>query len=161
MLTMKWFMGEKDDLADVHAVRREVFMGEQGLSPEEEFDGTDASCVHLLFYDGDAPVCTGRIFIGDDFFKIGRVATLAAFRGRGIAKKLMQTLINACVSMGGTRQIVHAQIVARGFYESLGFVAYGEEFDEAGIPHVAMEHFGGAKMCGSGGHCGGCGKEHA
>jgi len=158
---MKWFMGEKEDLTEVHAIRRAVFVDEQELSEEEEFDGTDSSCVHLLVCDEDEPVATGRIFITEEYFKIGRVATLMTHRGRGIATGLVQSLIGACVAMGGHRQIVHAQISARSFYEKLGFTAYGEEFEEAGIPHVAMEHFGGAKKCGDGGgHCGGCAKSH-
>ncbi|MCL2224446.1 MAG: GNAT family N-acetyltransferase [Defluviitaleaceae bacterium] len=158
MLTLKWFMGEKEDLSEVHAIRREVFVEEQACPEEEEFDGTDGSCVHLLIYDNDIPVCTGRVFISEEYFKIGRVATVMTHRGRGIATGLMQSLINACVAMGGTRQIIHAQTTAKGFYETLGFTAYGEEFDEAGIRHIAMEHFGGAKKCGDGGHCGGCAK---
>ncbi|MCL1882890.1 MAG: GNAT family N-acetyltransferase [Defluviitaleaceae bacterium] len=159
MITMKWFMGEKEDLSDVYGIRRTVFVEEQDCPEDEEFDGTDDSCVHLVFYDDGVPVSTGRIFISEEFFKIGRVATLMEYRGRGIATNLMQTLMGACVAMGGHRQIIHAQIVARGFYEKLGFTAYGDEFEEAGIPHIAMEHFGGANKCGSGGgHCGGCSK---
>jgi len=151
-------MGEKEDLSEVRAIRREVFVEEQSVAEDVEFDGTDDSCVHLLIYDDDLPVCTGRIFIADDYFKIGRVATVMTHRGRGIATGLMQSLINACVAMGGTRQIIHSQAGSRGFYETLGFTTYGEEFEEAGIPHIAMEHFGGAKKCGAGGHCGGCEK---
>ena len=158
MLKLKWFMGEKEDLSEVYAIRREVFVVEQNISEEIEFDGTDNSCVHLLIYDDDLPVCTGRIFICEEYFKIGRVATIMTHRGRGIATGLMQSLVNACVAMGGTRQIVHAQTHSRGFYETLGFTAYGEEFEEVGVPHIAMEHFGGTSKCGAGGHCGGCGK---
>lgn len=161
MLTLEWFMGEKEDLSDVHALRRAVFVEEQGLSEEEEFDGTDGSCVHLVIYEEGQPVATGRIFISEDSYKIERVATFMTHRGRGISTGLMQSLIGACVAMGGHRQIVHAQTSARGFYEKLGFTAYGEEFDEAGIPHIAMEHFGNAKSCGSGGHCGVCAKGQA
>ena len=155
MLEVKWLMGDKDDLSEVYAIRTKVFVEEQDCPPEEEFDGTDGACVHLLMYCDEVPVSTGRIYIGDDYFKIGRVATLMEYRGRGLATGIMQTLIGACVAMGGDRQIIHAQIPARGFYEKLGFVAYGEEFEEAGIPHIAMEHFGDAKKCGKT-HCGGC-----
>lgn len=155
MLEMKWFMGDKDDLSDVHAIRRAVFCDEQGLTETQEFDGTDGACVHLVLFDNGEAVSTGRVFIGDEY-KIGRVATVMTHRGRGLATSVMQTLIGACVAMGGTRQVLHSQIAARGFYEKLGFTAYGEEFEEEGIPHIAMEHFGGAKTCGSGGHCGKC-----
>jgi predicted GNAT family N-acyltransferase len=63
--------------------------------------------------------------------------------------------------MGGRRQIVHAQTHCREFYEKLNFAAFGEEFMDAGIPHIAMEHYGSANTCGGkgGGHtCTGCGK---
>ena len=142
MLTMQWFFGERD-LADAHAVREAVFIDEQGISREEEHDGTDGVCVHVVIYDCDVPVATGRVMITPEDYVIGRVATLASHRGRGLATSVMQALIKACVIMGGQRQILHAQESARVFYEKLGFVAYGEPFMEAGIPHVMMEHLGG------------------
>ena len=162
MISMRWFFGEKEDLGDAHRIRREVFINEQGVSEADEMDGTDSACIHLVVYDTDTPVSTGRILITDNDmdFIIQRVATVKSHRGQGLATGIMEALIEACVQMGGTRQILNAQISARGFYEKLGFTAYGDEFDEAGIPHVAMEHFGSIKSCGggSGGHCGGCGK---
>jgi len=147
MLTLQWFFGDKDDLADAHAIRRTVFIEEQNVSEADEHDGTDGACIHLVAYDNDAPVSTGRIMITRDDFIIGRVATLKSHRGRGIATGVMQALIDACVVMGGERQILHAQTSARVFYEKLGFTAYGEEFDDAGIPHIAMEHFGTERTC--------------
>jgi ElaA protein len=155
MLTLKWFMGDKEDLSEIYAIRREVFCQEQGCSEEDEFDGKDGDCIHLLIYDDNQPVSTGRIIIGGDDFKIGRIATIMTHRGRGIASSLIQTLIGACVKMGGNRQIVHAQLTARSFYEKLGFTAYSDEFTEDGILHIAMEHFGNTKNCPgcSGGGC--------
>jgi len=147
MITMNWIWGENGDLTDIHAIRRTVFMEEQGVSEQEELDGTDGACVHLIVYDSDIPVATGRIMITRDDFIIGRVATLKSHRGRGLATGLMQALIDACVVMGGERQILHAQTHARTFYEKLGFTAYGEEFEDAGIPHIAMEHFGTERAC--------------
>jgi len=144
---MNWIWGENGDLTDIHAIRRTVFMEEQGVSEQDELDGTDGACVHLIAYDSDIPVATGRIMITSEDFIIGRVATLKSHRGRGIATGLMQALIDACVVMGGERQILHAQTHARTFYEKLGFIAYGEEFEEAGIPHIAMEHFGTERTC--------------
>jgi predicted GNAT family N-acyltransferase len=155
MLSVKWFKGDAD-LSDAFSIRREVFMEEQNLPQEDEFTGDDGDCIHLVMYDDEKPVATGRILVGDDDFKIGRVATLKPYRGRGIATNIMHSLIGACGAMGGHRQYVHAQITARGFYEKLGFVAYGDEFEEACVPHIAMERFGGISKCGEGGHCGGC-----
>ena len=145
MLELKWTLGD-EGLEDAYAIRKAVFIDEQGLTEEEEFDGTDAACAHLVIYENNAPIATGRVMIGDDY-KIGRVAVLKAHRGRQLGTGIMQAIIDACCTMGGERQILHAQISARGFYEKLGFTAYGEEFDEAGIPHIAMEHYGNIKCC--------------
>jgi len=147
MLTMQWFFGDKQDLADAHAIRRAVFIEEQNVSEADEHDGTDGACIHLVAYDDKTPVSTGRIMITRDDFIIGRVATIKSHRGIGIATSIMQALINACVVMGSERQILNAQVSARKFYEKLGFIAYGEEFDDAGIPHIAMEHFGTERQC--------------
>jgi len=151
MLTLQWFFGDKEDLTDAHAIRRAVFIEEQNVPEADELDGTDGACIHLVAYDGETPVSTGRIMItgstdGDDFI-IGRVATIKSHRGRGIATGVMQALIDACVTMGGERQVLHAQVSARGFYEKLNFTAYGEAFYDAGILHIAMEHFGTERNC--------------
>ena len=98
-----------------------------------------------MAYEDGSPIATGRIMLYDSNYKIGRVAVLKAHRGKNLGLGIMQALINACHAMGGHRQILHAQTHAKGFYEKLGFTSYGEEFDEAGIPHIAMEHFGPAK----------------
>ena len=158
LITMQWFFGETEDLSDAHSIRRTVFIDEQGVSEAEEYDGTDGACVHVVAYDDGVPVSTGRLMINppvgsidpgtgekinhDDFI-IGRVATLKSHRGKGLGRAVMESLIKSCVMMGGNRQILHAQTQARTFYESIGFTAYGEEFIEADIPHVAMERFGG------------------
>jgi predicted GNAT family N-acyltransferase len=144
MLTIQWFFGEKD-LDDVYALRRDVFIGEQGIAPEDEYEGDDGGCVHVVVYENDIPVSTGRVKITKDDFIIGRVATLAGHRGKGLGTGVMQALIQACCVMGGHRQILHAQVTAQSFYEKLGFTVYGEPFMEAGIPHVHMEHFGPPK----------------
>ncbi|MCL2405655.1 MAG: GNAT family N-acetyltransferase [Defluviitaleaceae bacterium] len=146
MLMLKWFFGDQG-LEDAYAIRQEVFVNEQHVSEAEEYDGTDASCAHLVAYEDDMPVATGRIMILNDDYVIGRVAVLKSHRGQNLGIGIMQALIEACCTMGGDRQVLHAQTHARGFYEKLGFTAYGEEFDEAGIPHIAMEHFGPAKCC--------------
>jgi ElaA protein len=146
MLTLMWFFGERD-LDDVYALRRRVFIEEQNIATEDEYEGDDGACIHVVVYESDTPVSTGRVKITRDDFVIGRVATLPGHRGRGLGTAVMQALIKACCIMGGERQILHAQIPAVGFYEKLGFTAYGEPFEEAGIPHICMEHFGMPKGC--------------
>jgi len=147
MLTLQWFFGDKDDLTDAHAIREKVFIEEQGVPEKDEHDGTDGACIHLVAYDNDQPISTGRIMVTRDDFIIGRVATLKSHRGQGVGTGVMQALIDACVSMGGERQILHAQLTAVPFYEKLNFTPYGEEFYDAGIPHIAMEHFGTERKC--------------
>jgi len=147
MITMKWFFGA-EGLEDAHNIRRSVFIEEQGLTEAEEYDNTDYACTHLVAYENATPIATGRIMLYGEDYIIGRVAVLKAHRGRQLGIGIMQALIEACLQMGGQRQILHAQTHARGFYEKLGFKAYGEEFEEAGIPHIAMEHYGPAKCCG-------------
>lgn len=146
MITMKWFFADQG-LEDAHSVRRAVFIDEQGLTEEEEYDGTDYACTHLVAYEDDKPIATGRIMLYGDDYIIGRVAVLKAYRGKDIGLGIMQALIEACCAMGGDRQILHAQTHARRFYEKLGFTAYGDEFMEAGIPHICMEHFGPVGCC--------------
>ena len=158
MITVQWIFGESGDLTDAHFIREEVFIKEQNVPVEEEHDGTDELCIHAVLYANDEPVSTGRIMISppigkidkgtgkpythDDFI-IGRVATLKQHRGKGYAGWVMESLIKSCMIMGGERQFLHAQISAKAFYEKLDFKPIGEEFLDAGIPHIAMERFGG------------------
>jgi len=148
MLELKWIFGDKG-LEDAYTIRQEVFVQEQNVSEAEEYDGTDGACIHLIAYENSIPVATGRIMISGDDFIIGRVAVIKSHRGQNLGLGIMQALIDACTAMGGEkqRQTLHAQTHARGFYEKLGFVAYGEEFDEAGIPHIEMERYGRIKCC--------------
>jgi predicted GNAT family N-acyltransferase len=152
LITTEWFFGE-ENLADVHAIRRKVFIEEQGISEADEMDGSDASCAHLVAYDDQGyPAATGRIVITRDAFTVGRVAVLPEYRGQDYGTLVMQTLVHACYTMGGLRQEVHAQLAVRGFYEKLGFTAYGEVYEEAGIPHINMYHEGDSEMlCGKDG----------
>jgi predicted GNAT family N-acyltransferase len=105
-------------------------------------------CVHLVAYSDDgAPAATGRIMVTRDEFIIGRVAVLPEYRKRYYGTLVMKTLIRACFVMGGEKQTIHSQVSARGFYEKLGFAAYGDEYEEAGIPHINMVHEGDAVGC--------------
>ena len=141
MISTQWFIGD-GELTDAHKLRRAVFIEEQGIACGQEFDGTDAACLHLVAYVEDAPVATGRVLVALDEFLIGRVAVLPAFRGQQLGGLVVRTLIRACFLMGGERQTVHAQVQARKFYEGLGFTVCGDVYEEAGIPHITMEHIG-------------------
>jgi len=132
----------ESDLTDVRAIRHSVFCEEQQIPESIEIDGLDASSVHVLVYVSDTPAATGRLLITTDEFTIGRVAVLPQFRGKRLGDLVVRLLIRTAFDMGGERQVAHAQLPVRGFYEKLGFVAQGEVYEEAGIPHITMVHEG-------------------
>lgn len=133
-------IGPTEDLATCLELRRVVFMEEQDVSEEDERDGQDDLAHHILARRDGRPVGCARILIDGTTAKIGRVCVLADQRGTGLG----QALVSACLSHlkskpGITRAILGAQTHALGFYEQLGFVSYGEDFLDAGIPHRMME----------------------
>ena len=116
-------------------VRARVFVEEQRVPVELELDELDAGAVHALALDGAKPVGTGRLLHDG---RIGRMAVLPEYRGRGVGAALLKALVAAAADCGHRQITLHAQTHAIAFYEKLGFRAYGEEFDDAGIPHRAM-----------------------
>lgn len=129
---------ETTDLALCHALRRTVFIREQGVSEAEEMDELDGQATHFLAWIGDKPVATARIFLDDGTGKIGRVCVLAEARGTGVGMAIMQGAIAALREGGARIARLSSQTHAMPFYEKLGFVAYGPEYDDAGIPHRDM-----------------------
>lgn len=134
-----------EQLALAFAIRRDVFIQEQGVSEAEEIDGLDATCEHLVYLDGAQAVATGRLRTVSDeagvlWGKIERIAVRKAWRGKGLGKIIVEGL----VALGQeTQQLKHfklgSQCEAIPFYEKLGFEAYGEEFLDARIPHRMMK----------------------
>lgn len=120
----------------VGAIRQEVFIREQGIDPELEFDGLDDRAIHALVYADGVPVATGRIL---DDGHIGRIAVLREYRGQGLGEKVVLSLINKAEEKGCSRVYLGSQTQATNFYLKLGFSPYGSEFMEAGIPHMWME----------------------
>ncbi len=129
-----------DDLEICRALRRVVFVDEQGVSEAEEWDGLDSDALHLLAWDGeDRPMGTARILIDGATGKIGRVCVLQQARGTGLGAALIRAALDELHKMPGvTRAKLGAQCHALGFYEKLGFSAYGPIYDDAGIPHRDM-----------------------
>lgn len=129
-----------DDTADVIRVRTAVFVDEQGFSAELEFDDIDPVCHHVLLYEGETPIATGRVFPAEEvpgLFVIGRVAVCKEYRG-GTGRLLMMVLettareLGACaVTLGAQERVVH-------FYETLGYVPYGEIYMDEFCPHINM-----------------------
>ncbi len=121
-------------------LRRRVFMQEQGVSEAEEIDGRDPDALHLLARVDGMPVGTARILLYGNTGKIGRVCVLAEHRGHGLGAALIRTCLDVLREQTGvSRALLGAQTQALGFYERLGFAAFGPVYDDAGIAHRDME----------------------
>lgn len=127
-----------DDREAAYAIRREVFIDEQRVPAEEEFDDHDPAASHVLASVDGQPAGTGRIYYYDDIGRIGRMAVRAPFRRFGVGSAILIRLIELARERGVATLLLHAQTQAMPFYESLGFRAHGGVFDEAGIPHREM-----------------------
>jgi predicted GNAT family N-acyltransferase len=128
-----------EDMAEVAALRTRVFVVEQGVPPEIEQDAADATAVHVLSRDGSGrAVATGRLLVHGRTAGIGRMAADAAVRGRGHGAAVLAELHRQAVRRGVTEIELHAQLTARRFYERAGYVAVGDEYEEAGIAHITM-----------------------
>ncbi len=129
----------QDRFAECLALRLEVFVEEQQVPIEEEEDGLDVESTHFLAVDGDAIVGTARLRIVDGEGKAERVAVRAAGRRGGVGRALMRALESEASRVGARTMCLNAQVSAIPFYEALGYLAHGPEFDDAGIPHRAMQ----------------------
>jgi predicted GNAT family N-acyltransferase len=142
-----------EDAADrkaCFAVRKDVFVGEQGVPEDIEYDDYDAGALHVLAVREDGmPLGTGRLLYGEEVAaaktggdptvgSLGRLAVAKAARGLGVGVALVGAIEEAARARGLSAVDLHAQTQALGFYERLGYVAYGEEFLDAGIAHLAM-----------------------
>lgn len=117
-------------------IREAVFVVEQGVPLEMEYDECDSGSLHVVaFGPAGETIGTGRLLPDGH---IGRLAVLRDWRGKGVGTALMCRLMDAARRQGVAELALHAQVSASGFYERLGFVARGEEFMEVGIPHVLM-----------------------
>ena len=130
---------ETRDLAACHALRRAVFIEEQGVPEAEELDGQDAEAIHLLALRDGLPVGTARILLQGETGKIGRVCVLPQARGTGLGAGLIRAALAVLRDRPGIRRAkLGSQTHAIAFYEKLGFVAQGPIYDDAGIPHRDM-----------------------
>lgn len=132
-------IAETDDLRIPHALRRAVFIEEQGIPEAEEWDAADETCLHILAEDDTGPLGTARLIARGAVAKIGRVAVLPQARGTGLGRKIMDHALNAARTAGFAEAMLESQVSVIGFYEGLGFVAEGPEYDDgSGILHRVM-----------------------
>ena len=121
---------------DAQRVRIEVFVIEQNVPIELEWDEGDEVSTHAIAYDKEGqPVATGRLLPDGH---IGRMAVIKPLRGCGLGREVLQALLQQARDEGHKDLLLHAQTHALSFYEKQGFIAEGEEFLEADIPHRLM-----------------------
>jgi predicted GNAT family N-acyltransferase len=121
---------------DVRFVRDNVFVREMNIPAELEWDGLDPDCVHVLAREAvGRPVGTGRLLPNG---KIGRMAVLPAWRGHGIGRSMLRTILEAAGDAGIDEVWLHAQLSVVGFYREASFAEVGDSFISAGIPHQMM-----------------------
>lgn len=127
------------DAGAIRTIREAVFVHELGVPVELEWDGLDPDCAHLLAYDMEGnPIGTARMQADGH---IGRMAVLPAWRGRGVGGALLLMLIELAAAHELDEVYLDAQTAAAGFYHLHGFIASGDEFSAAGIPHIRMTRF--------------------
>jgi predicted GNAT family N-acyltransferase len=134
----------------VFAVRYQVFVDEQSVPEELEYDELDLTADHFLALLDGVPAGAGRLVIIDSAPHAGlgpearatgipgRLAVGKAGRGLGLGKLLVHAIEQRATECGLAAVELHAQTHAHGFYQRLGYVAYGELFSEAGIEHISM-----------------------
>jgi predicted GNAT family N-acyltransferase len=129
----------KEDLERCFEIRRVVFMVEQAVPEEEEYDGLDKDCLHFMASLDDKPVGTARLRITtENQAKAERVAVYQELRGSGVGRLLMEALEHKAQSLGHQSMLLSSQTQAIPFYERIGYEAYGDIFMDAGIPHRWM-----------------------
>lgn len=127
------------DLEACFAVRHEVFVVEQKVPAELEYDEHDAKALHVLAVGPDGPLGAGRLIPGEAGVAIlGRLAVTRAARGLGVGVALVRAIEDEARRTGLSAVELHAQTHALGFYERLGYAPYGPEYEEAGIAHRSM-----------------------
>ena len=123
---------------ELRAIRQRVFIEEQRVPLDIEWDGLDEQATHFIaLNEMGLALGTARLLTGTG--QIGRIAVLKEQRGRDIGRQLLHAAVEHAVGAGLERVFLHAQMHAEGFYRKAGFLPVGQEFMEAGIPHIEME----------------------
>ncbi len=132
---------QQEDFKTACNIRKKVFVEEQGIPLEDEFDEFDtlnALSEHILVYYKEQPVGTGRIRYVDGLGKLERICILKAYRKFGLGKVIIKALEGIAEDKGLSGVTLHGQTQAEGFYKKLGYQTSSDVFMEDGIPHILM-----------------------
>ncbi|MDR0865283.1 MAG: GNAT family N-acetyltransferase [Candidatus Symbiothrix sp.] len=129
---------------DAVRIRRQVFVEEQHVPTEIEIDAYEALCVHFVLYDDetDAALATARLLPGkenENLITLQRMAVLKEYRGNGYGRKVMEAIEKFAAQNRFPEIVLHAQLTAKDFYTKMGYIPFGDEFEEAGIRHISMK----------------------
>jgi len=127
------------ELQEAFAVRRQVFVREQGISEDLVFDGHDREALHMVVKDGERVIGSARVqFLAGNQAKLERMAVLKRYRRKGIGKEILLFLDAVWKDKQVQQVIIHAQLEVVPFYKLCGFDEFGSPFREAGIKHIKM-----------------------
>lgn len=133
-------VADERSLDEAFAVRREVFVQEQGVSPDREVDEHEDAATHLVARLDGTAIGTARLRALDEATgKVERVAVRQAHRGEGWGRRLVERVEVLAAERGFDSLVLHSQTAVEGFYEMLGYRTTSDVFEDAGIPHVEME----------------------
>jgi predicted GNAT family N-acyltransferase len=131
-------VSSRKELEKAFGIRMRVFVTEQGVPKEIEMDRDDKRAFHFLAFEGNQAVGTARVVMRHRSAKIGRMAVLKNYRGRGIGRRLLRHAVLTAKKQGAQEIYLHAQVPVIGFYEAMAFRCVSAVFKEAGIPHRKM-----------------------
>lgn len=138
MDNLKFIKKTDKEFSSVEMIRTTVFTNEQGANANEEFDSYDDIADFALLFDDNKAVATARAVKTEDGFKIGRIAVLKDYRGKGYGDLIVRAVIEKAFSYGADYVFVDSQNHAVPFYEKIGFSVIGEQIIDRGIAHIPM-----------------------
>ncbi|MGN0521663.1 MAG: GNAT family N-acetyltransferase [Eubacterium sp.] len=141
MINIKYVTPNDSEFLFVKEIRKTVFLDEQGADSEQEFDSFDnneGSALFVLLYDENVPVATARLANTEKGLKLGRVAILKPYRGKGFGSIIVRMLVEKAFEIGADKVFVDAQTHAVPFYEKIGFKVTGTQITDRGLAHIPM-----------------------
>lgn len=130
----------RNELNDVYAIRKKVFVDEQQVPLSIEIDEHEDAAIHFICYNtNEEAVGASRLRLLGTYGKLERICVLSACRGQSIGKQIIQQMEERITEENIAKATLNAQTHAIDFYEKLGYTVISEPFIDAGIPHVTME----------------------
>lgn len=138
MITALYVDGDSD-CKDAFYVREEVFVKGQEIDKHIVFDDIDKKAIHVVVYEDDQPVGSGRLVNNDNEYLIGRIGVLEHKRGNYYGDLIVRMLIQKAFDLGAQEIIIHSQLPPVQFYKKIGFIEFGDVYKEASIDHIKMK----------------------